>query len=165
MSDATIAGLVTLGLAAIAMLQAVFSGIMAYLLARMKQQNDAAAISSAKVAKHAAETAEKVAEVKNDLAEANTVTAQKLDDLATVANNTNDRVTNGTLANLRIHAALARRMANSPGATRDDADVARAADKACSDYVDHQQMINAAKVEIETSRSATGKGPLPDGTR
>ncbi len=151
MSDTTIAGLITLGLAAIALLQVIFSGVMTYLLARMKQQN-------ASTAEHAMETAAKVVEVRNDLVKANTVTAQKLDDLAVVANNTNDRVTNGTLANLRIHATLAHRMARSPGATQEDIDVARAADKACQDYVTHQQTIDAAKVEIDrVKRVASGK--------
>jgi hypothetical protein len=130
----TDAAVVAMATAVISLVGTMFSGVMAYLLARLNQQTESASV--------------KVEAVKRRLDETTSATSHKLDGLAKVAKDTHTLVNSNMAAQLRLNAAVTRRLAGVTGRPED----AKAADLAEALYGEHE----AKQAKVDRSNEGGG---------
>lgn len=146
MSDAVAAQLIT---AVIALLGTIFTGVLTYLMAKLRMEQE----SRDKVTDKKLETAAvKVEEVKTTLESNNDDTSKKLNDLATVAKATHTLVNSNMAIQLELNMKVTRELANLKD-TQTARDMADAAEK-----LYHEHTVKQHEVDEQIGAESTKKG-------
>jgi hypothetical protein len=119
-------------------LTAVFTGLMGYLMAKLKSGQQAAATE-------VRAAAVEVAAVKTTLADNAETQARTLDNIAAVTHDTHTLVNNNMGVALHVNKVNARRLAVLPGATAEDHAAADMADRLYAEHQAKQAAVDAAK--------------------
>lgn len=127
--------------AILAFLSTCFTGVMAYLLARMNTKQGM-------VATKVEDAAVKVEEVKTTLAISNQVTKEELHEIKEVGIATHTLVNNNMGIQLKINVVALRRIASLCDATLEDKEAAEMAEKLYSEHMAKQAIVDNAKAKV-----------------
>lgn len=114
---------------------------LGYLGTKIKTGQATVAAGQEKAAGKVEEAAAKVATVKTDLARTNEETSRKLDDLARVSADTHTLVNNNMGVQLRLNAAVTRRLADKTGDS-EDVKAAELSARMLKEHEDKQRVVD-----------------------
>jgi len=161
-------------IASLALVTTIFTGVMAYLMAKLNNKATAAAVKVDEVAVAADKTdkkvdqvaiqatkaATKVEAVATALVEQNDATSAKLDGLATVAHDTHTLVNSNMAVQLRLNSVVTRRLADMTKGTPAGLEDEKAANLAASLLKEHES--KQAIVDHKTSENGREKDGAKD---
>jgi hypothetical protein len=134
-------GLIT---AVVSLIGTMFTGVLTYLMARLNARAAVAAKAVEQVSERAAIAATAVEQVKKDLTISQDVVNEKLDKAEKIAVMTHTLVNSNMGAQLKMHALLARRMADKTHEP-DDISAAKQAERLLAEHEGKQAVVDQGK--------------------